>query len=139
MLSEHLGTIAPVLVPVLVFLACFGVGVVASARWLPDLAPGQIGGLAFFTVTGLLAAALSLGGLHVYTTIREITTPPANIGVDKAEILAGGLLNILRDTGTLAALAGIIYLLGPPGEDELADEPKPADQPAHEPPPAAAT
>jgi hypothetical protein len=108
-------------VPALVFFACFVAGVMSSARWLPDLAPGPVGGLAFFAVVGLFSAALSLAGLHAYSIINELTNPPPGVGIDKAEILAGGIRNILLDCGTLLGLAGIMYLLAPPAYDE-ADE-----------------
>lgn len=111
------------LVPVLVFLVCFCVGVTAAARWLPDLAAGPVGGLAFFTIVGLLATALSVAGLHCYSTIAAITNPPGGINVDKAEILAGGIRNALLDAGTLVGLTGIIYLLAPAPDDERLDDP----------------
>jgi len=60
------------LVPILIVVACLAVGTLAAARWLPELAPGQVGGLAFFVVTGLLAAALALVGLHTYTLINQL-------------------------------------------------------------------
>ena len=52
------------LVPVLIFFVCFVAGVMSAARWLPDLAPGPIGGLAFFTVVinELTRVARALGG-----------------------------------------------------------------------------
>lgn len=112
------------LVPVLIFFVCFVAGVMSAVRWLPDLAPGPVGGLAFFTVVGLLSAALSMVGLHVYLIIRELTNAPPGLGGSKAELLAGGLQNILFDAGTLFAFAGIVFLLAP-GADE-ADEPQPA-------------
>jgi len=106
-----------VLVPALVSFACFGVGVVAAARWLPELGGGPVAGLTFFAVCGLLAGALSLAGLHVYLIVHEIghvSDPGA-----KEEILAGGLRGVLFDCGTLVALTGILYLLAPgPDEEE---------------------
>ena len=105
------------LVPALVSFACFGVGVVASARWLPELSGGPVAGLTFFAVCGLLAGALSLAGLHVYSIVNEIghvSDPSA-----KEEILASGLRNVLFECGTLVALTGILYLLAPgPDEEE---------------------
>jgi hypothetical protein len=71
----------------------------------------------------VLSAALSVAGLHAYATITEITNRPPGLGVDKAEILAGGMRNILLDAGTLFGLAGIVYLLAPPADDET-DEPQ---------------
>jgi hypothetical protein len=113
------------LVPALVFLACFGAGVISASRWLPDLGPGPVGGLAFFTVVGLFSAALSMAGLHAYSVISELTNPPPGLGVSKAELLAGGLRNILLDAGTLFAFAAIVFLLAPPADDEP-DEPEAA-------------
>lgn len=109
-------------VPVLVFLICFGVGVVAAARWLPELAVGPVGGLAFFVVCGLLAAALSIAGLHAYSIYEALHSPGTRL-VDHGEIMAGGLRNILFDSGTLVALAGIVYLLAPGIEEERWDTP----------------
>jgi hypothetical protein len=109
----------------LVFLACFGVGMTASAHWLPDLAPGHVAGLAFTTVCVLLGAALGMVGLHTYSVISELRHLPA--GVSQDEILASGLRNILLDAGTLLGFAGTVYLLAPPADDqpttgELPDE-----------------
>ena len=109
----------------LVFLGCFGVGMTASARWLPDLAPGRVGGLAFTTVCVLLGAALGMVGLHTYSLISELRGLPS--GASQDEILAGILRNILLDAGTLLGFAGTIYLLAPPADEQpttggLADE-----------------
>src|SRR5580692_3344455 len=105
------------LIPVLIFFACFVGGVMSAARWLPDMAPGPVGGLAFFAVVGLFSAALSMAGLHAYSIINELTNPPPGLG-SKAELLAGGLRNILFDAGTLMAFAGIVFLLAPMADDE---------------------
>jgi hypothetical protein len=113
------------LVPVLIFFVCFVAGVTSAARWLPDLAPGPIGGLAFFTVVGLFSAALSIAGLHAYSIINELTNSPPGLDDSKAELLAGGLRNILIDTGTLFAFAGIVFLLAPVDDSEV-DEPQAA-------------
>jgi hypothetical protein len=101
---------------VLVFLACFGVGMTTPARWLPDLAPGRVGGLAFTTVCILLGAALGMVGLHTYSLISELRHLP--IGASQDEILAGILRNILLDAGTLVGFAGTIYLLAPPADEQ---------------------
>jgi hypothetical protein len=98
----------------LVFLVCFGVGLTAAANWLPDLAPGPVGGMAFLAVCLLLGAALAMVGLHTYTLIDDLSSPQS--GFDEPEFLATVLRNILEDAGTLLGLAGIIYLLAPPGE-----------------------
>jgi hypothetical protein len=113
------------LIPVLIFLACFGAGVMSSARWLPDLAPGPVGGIAFFVVVGLFSASLGIAGLRIYSIVNEITKPLSGLGLDKAEILAGGIPTLLLDAGTLFGLAGIVYLLAPPVDNEI-DEPQSA-------------
>jgi hypothetical protein len=104
----------------LVFLVCFGVGLTAAANWLPDLATGRVGGMAFVTVCLLLGAALGMVGLHTYSLISELRH--ATSGVSEPEILAAVLRNILLDAGTLLGLAGIVYLLAPPGEEGPAAE-----------------
>jgi hypothetical protein len=114
------------LVPVLIFFACFGLGITASARWLPDLEPGTIGGLALFTVSGLLGAALCLAGLGVYSIVREIhelgggLLTNGKVTTASGDILADGMRNILLECGTVVGLAGIVYLLAPPAPDEPA-------------------
>lgn len=105
---------------VLVFLVCFGVGLTVAANWLPDLAPGRVAGMAFVTVCVLIGAALGMVGLHTYTLINQLRDLPS--GISEAEILASILRNTLLDAGTLLGLAGIVYLLAPPGEEEPADE-----------------
>jgi hypothetical protein len=97
-----------VLWPVVVFVPCFIVGVWAAARWLPDLADGPVGSLAFFVTCGLVGAALAAVGLQVYTTVRYADTK-----FDGGVLVAGGLAEIMRDGGTLFALAAIVYLITP--------------------------
>jgi hypothetical protein len=119
-----------VLVPILIFVACFGVGIVASARWLPDLGPGPVAGLAFFVVCGLLAGALSLAGLAIYSIVREIhefggLTSAGNL-TNSPEIVAAGIRNLVLESGTLVGLAGIIYLLAPGADESTTSELQPA-------------
>ncbi len=102
----------------LVFLGCFGIGMTVAARWLPDLAPGRVGGLAFTTVCILLGAALGMAGLHIYSLVSDLHHLPS--GASQTEILAGILRNILLDTGTLIGFAGAIYLLAPPADEQPA-------------------
>jgi hypothetical protein len=104
-----------VLVPVLILLACFAVGVMAAARWLPDLAPGSVGGLAFFAVCGLLGVATALLGVHVYLIVDELEQQSGRLG---AVVLADGLLSALFEAGSLLALAAIVYLLAPTPDEE---------------------
>lgn len=102
------------LVPVIVFIACVGAGVAAGARWLPDLAAGQVGGLAFFVVCGLLGAALGLVGLHVFSIVEELDNFR---GAGHAEIVALGLRSMLWEVGSVLGLASAVYLLAPAAED----------------------
>jgi hypothetical protein len=89
------------------------------ARWLPGLAGGQVGGLAFLAVCGLLGISLALVGIHAYEIVRALDQVTSNLGgVSKADVLANGLVNILRDTGPVLGLAFTVYLLAPSGEED---------------------
>jgi hypothetical protein len=111
------------LVPIVIFLGCFAGGVLAVARQLPDLAPGPVGGMAFFAVAGLVGAALGIVGLHAYEIAQQLDNQViVRLEGAKSEILATGLLEILRDAGTLFGLAAIVYLLAPAPDDEPAKD-----------------
>jgi len=99
----------------------------AAANRLPSLAEGRVGGLAFFAVCGLLAAAAGVFGLSAYSTIREIIDPLRDF---EGEFLAGALRNMLFESGILVGLAAIVYLIAPPGEEEEAAEGERASQAA---------
>jgi hypothetical protein len=91
-----------------------GVGVGASSRWLPDLAAGPVGGLAFLAVCGLLGAALGLVGLHIYSIVEELNNVGGSFsGIRKAEVVAEGLESMLWEAGSLFGLAFVVYLLAP--------------------------
>jgi hypothetical protein len=105
------------LVPALVFLACFGGGIFAATRWLPELAPGPVGGIAFFAICGLLGAGLGVVGLHTYIIVQELETIGGTRFDTEGSLLAGGLLTMMLDAGTLFGLATIAYLLAPHDED----------------------
>lgn len=97
-------------VAILIFLVCLIGGTVASARWLPDLPQGTVTGLAFFVVCGLLGAALSTVGLHIYSTAHELE----HIGepfMNSGQIFAGEIRSMLFEAGALVGLAAILYLL----------------------------
>lgn len=94
--------------PTLIAAICLFAGVAAAVRWLPDLAEGSVGGLAFFAVCGLLGAALALLGLHIYSIVEDLN----KLG-ERGPILASGLESMLWDTGSLVGLAIAIYLLAP--------------------------
>jgi hypothetical protein len=106
-----------VLIPVLIFVACLIVGVMAGARWLPDLAAGQVGGLAFFVVCGMLGAALGLVGVHVYLIAEELGQLSGRV-LGRGEVLAGGIRDVVFEAGSIFGLAAVIYLLAPAPPDE---------------------
>jgi hypothetical protein len=96
-----------IVVPIVICTACFAAGSVAAARWLPDLARGPRGGLAFLTVCGLIGAALSLAGLNIYEIVELRGFR------DDSGIVAVGLVALLRDSGTMVGVAAVVYLLAP--------------------------
>lgn len=98
-------------VPPIIVVVCFAGGVYAASRWLPELAPGPVGGLAFFAVCGLLGASLAVFGLNVYGVVDNLTGGFAGFG--ERRILADGLESTLWETGVLVALALAVYLLAP--------------------------
>jgi hypothetical protein len=105
-------------IPVLVFVVAFGAGVLVVSRWLPELAAGPVGGLAFFTVCGLVGAAVGLFGLHVYSIVREVEAASGSgpFG-SKGDVLAGGMISILYESGLIFAAAMIVFLLAPRGSE----------------------
>jgi hypothetical protein len=111
-------------VPVLIFAVGMVVGVMAGARWLPDLAVGPVGGLAFFAVCGLLGAAVGLVGLHIYSIVEALDHFDGLGGVGKADIVSEGLQSMLWEAGSLFGISIAVYLLAPPSEiaDEVAPE-----------------
>jgi hypothetical protein len=99
-----------VAVPIVIFAACLAVGAWAASRWLPSLASGMVGGLAFLAVCGLIGAALALVGVHVYLIVRAAER---NFGTERAEIVAQGLTLLLWEAGSLLGFAWAVYLLAP--------------------------
>ncbi len=106
------------LVPVLIFAACLSVGVTASSRWLPDLADGPVGGLAFFVVCGLLGIALGLLGLHIYSIVEGLESTNGDF---RKVLLADDLASMAWEVASVLGLAVVVYLLAPP--PETVDEP----------------
>ncbi len=105
-------------VPVLVFVLTFVAAVWAAARWLPDLAPGPVGGLTFFVVCGLAGAAAGLAGLHVYEIVRGLEETSGSGPFErKGDVLAAGLVSMLYECGLIAGAAVAVFLLGPPAAD----------------------
>lgn len=105
-------------IPAVIFVICFCAGVWASTRWLPPLAEGAVGGIAFFGVCGLLGAALGLTGLHIYSIVRTAedfgSGFPSN---GRGGLLASGLEQLLFEVGSIFGLALVVYLLAPPPPD----------------------
>jgi hypothetical protein len=114
-------------VPTVISAVCIVGGAGAAARWLPDLASGTIGGLAFLLVCGLLAGALDLAALHVYSTVKDLESASSHF---TGQFLASDLELLLRDVGILAGFAGVIFLIAPKpsGEPAPSDAPVSSDQ-----------
>jgi hypothetical protein len=100
-----------VLIPVVIFAVCLGAGVVVSAQYLPSLADGVVGGIAFFLVCGLLGGALALIGLHIYSIVNAVEEFGGGRG--RGEFVATGLTSMVWETGSLLALTAVVYLLAP--------------------------
>ena len=96
-------------VPFIVFVVCTSAGVVASSRWLPDLARGKVGGLAFFVVCGLLGATLGIVGVSIYGIVRTMEGP--GFGIERARFVAVQLGDMLWQAGIVSGLAMAVYLL----------------------------
>jgi hypothetical protein len=107
-------------IPVLVFFFAFLAGILAATRWLPEIDAGPVGGLAFFTVCGLIGAAVGLFGLHVYSIVREVEAASGDgpFG-SKGDVLADGIISILYESGLIFAAAVIVFLLAPREQEAL--------------------
>ncbi len=101
------------LVPILVFLTCVSAGVVTSARRLPNLGEGTVGGPAFLVVCCLLGAALGIVGLRIYGIAHALGDTSGSI---KADIVTEGLSGMLWEAGSVLGIAAAVYLLAPPPE-----------------------
>ena len=106
-------------VPILVFLLAFAVGAVATPTVLPALADGRVAGIALFVVAGLAGMTLALVALHVYEIVRQLDNA-GSLGIASArpDVVANGLMAMLRDIGPILGLAAAVYLLAPAPEDE---------------------
>jgi hypothetical protein len=105
----------PVLVPILVFLACVSAGVVTAARRLPNLGEGTVGGLAFLVVCCLLGAALGIVGLCIYDIAHALGD---GSGSFRADIVASGLASMLWEAGSVLGIAAVVFRLAPPDESD---------------------
>jgi hypothetical protein len=107
-------------VAVLICVVCLLAGAAASARWLPELAPGPVGGMALIAICGLLGMALAILGLHIYEVIEIESTGP----VGRFEF-ASAFSSMFADAGPLIGLAIAVYLLAP-GPDLPEESPLPS-------------
>lgn len=112
-------------VPILIFVVGFGVGAALPAGWLPDLGEGRVAGVAFLVVCGLVGTVFALVALHVYEIVRQLDSASSlGVGNAKPDVIANGLLAMLRDIGPILGLAAAVYLLAPEAEqDESPDGP----------------
>jgi hypothetical protein len=101
------------LVLIIVAVVCFVAGVYSSSRWLPELADGPVGSVAFFVICGLSGAAIGLIGIHVDSVIRSLERSGLGGKSFDTLIVADGLASMLRDSGTVIGLALVAYLLAP--------------------------
>jgi hypothetical protein len=86
---------------------------VIGSRWVPDLAAGQVGGLAFFVVCGLIGVAFGLLSVHIYLITEEVKHLPSAGSLSQAEAIAGGIRNVCFEVGSLVGFASVVYLLAP--------------------------
>ena len=98
---------------IIVAVVCFSAGAVASARWLPALAEGPVGTIAFFVVCGLSGAALATVGIHFDGLARELERTGLDSSTLETSIVADRLIGAFFDGGALGALALIAYLIAP--------------------------
>jgi hypothetical protein len=106
-------------VPILIFVVGFGVGSALPARWLPDLGEGRVAGVAFLVVCGLVGMVFALVALHVYEIVRQLDSASSlGVGNAKPDVIANGLLAMLRDIGPIFGLAAAVYLLAPASDED---------------------
>lgn len=101
----------------IVAVVCFIAGLWAATAWLPALAPGPVGTLAYFVVCGLAGAIPALAAIHIWELVNGLET--TSIGA--STIVAARLVDVLWECGSLAALASITYLLAPEAEPDVSD------------------
>ncbi|HTP22829.1 MAG TPA: hypothetical protein VMJ65_24700 [Solirubrobacteraceae bacterium] len=106
-------------VPILIFLIAFGAGGVAAAGLLPDHADGRVAGIALLVIAGLAGMTLALIAVHVYEIARQLDNAGTlGISGSKPDVVANGLMAMLRDIGPIVGLAAAVYLLAPGRENE---------------------
>jgi hypothetical protein len=116
------------LIPVLIFVVAAFSSAVACSYWLPDLAAGSVGGLAFFLVCGLAGAAVGLLSMQIYSLVVDLEHFGAGSGaLGRGEIVGEFLREVAFEVPSVLGFAAIVYLLAPAPEpvDDLYDEPVP--------------
>ena len=80
----------------------------------------RVAGVAFLVVCGLVGMVFALVALHVYEIARQLDSASSlGVGNAKPDVVANGLLAMLRDIGPIFGLAAAVYLLAPaPDQDE---------------------
>lgn len=99
-------------VPIIIFVLAFVIG-------LPDLAEGRVAGLSFLVVCGLVGMALALVAVHIYEIAHQLNNA-ARLGLssEKPDVVANGIMAMLRDVGPVLGLAAAVYLLAPAPDEE---------------------
>jgi hypothetical protein len=108
--------------PIVIAVLCLCGGAFASARWLPDLPTGSIGGFTFFCVCGLISVGVAVFGLHVYQAIELVHR--GNSGQLGREALASVLSSMLWESGVVVAFAAGLFLLAShiaPADEQAAE------------------
>jgi hypothetical protein len=102
-----------VLIPIAIFIVCFGAGVAAADHWLPALSGGRLTQLAGMSALGLLGAAAADAGLQIYVAARDLNqhTEVRLPSLTNANVVADTLRTIAYEAGLLVGLATVIYLL----------------------------
>lgn len=95
----------------IVVVACFVAGMWAATTWVPPLAEGPVGTLVYFVVCGLAGAVLALAGIRVWQIVHALEY--RSFGRFGSEVVATGVGELLWESGSLAALALVAYLLAP--------------------------
>jgi hypothetical protein len=124
-----------VVLPLLIFVACFGGGAAAAAAWLPALDAGPVGSFAFYLVCGLLGTALGLAGLNIYSTVdnlHHLSRDNGGVFGGEGQLLAGGVRDLLFETGSIAGLAALVYLFAPAAAGRLKEAVATAEPPIPE-------
>lgn len=102
----------------MIFGVCIVGAVFVASAALPTPASGRVAALAFTTTLALLSLAVGVMGLNVYELVRTLQRVSANdAGGVNRDVLATGIVGIVRDSGLLFAAAILVFLLGPRPRD----------------------